>query len=480
MDDFINAQLMPIAMAFNSLIFTEISIFDAKAPLIVLWLLAAGIFFTVYFRFVSVTGIRTSLRLIRGKYTDPDKAEVGEISHFQALSTALSGTVGIGNIGGVAVAISMGGPGATFWMILAGILGMTTKFVECTLGVKYRQVNSDGTVSGGPMFYLLKGLAAGGHPLLGRCLGFFYAITITLCAYGIGNMFQANQVVSQWIYITGGDGSWLSGRAWIMGLFLAVIVGAVIIGGVKSIGKVTAKLVPFMAVFYIIGALIVLIDHSANIHYAISQIITGAFSPVGVAGGAVGVMVIGIQRALFSNEAGIGSASIAHSAVRTNNPVSEGYVALLEPFTDTVVICTLTALTIITTIYTPELANSGLTGVQITSQAFSQTAAWAPYPLGVAIFLFGLSTMIAWAYYGLQGWIYLFGHSKVKDRIYMSIYLFFIVIGPSLSINAVVAFADGLIFLAAVPNILALYYLVATVKQEIISFKKWRLEKGLD
>lgn len=480
MDELINQHIAPYALALNHLVFYKLRIVGTEIPLIVLWLLVAGIFFTLYFRFVSFTGLGTAFRLVKGKYRDTERPESGEISHFQALSTALSGTVGIGNIGGVAIAISLGGPGATFWMIVAGILGMSTKFVECTLGVKYREVYDDGSVSGGPMFYLLRGLADRGHPLLGKALGFFYAIVIMLCAYGIGNMFQANQVVSQLTLVTGGQDSWFAGQAWIPGLVIAFIVGAVIIGGIKSIGQVTSKLVPFMAIFYFIGSIAVLIDHADRIPMALQQIITGAFAPEGVAGGAIGVMVIGIQRALFSNEAGIGSASIAHSAVKTNNPVSEGYVALFEPFADTVVICTLTALVILTTIYTPELASSGLTGVQITSTAFSQTMSWAQYPLAFAIFLFGISTMISWSYYGLQGWIYLFGHSKLKDRIYMAIYLFCAVIGPSLSLKTVLLISDAMIFLASVPNILAMYYLVGVVKSEKQAFKQWRLTRGLD
>ena len=320
----------------------------------------------------------------------------------------MSGTVGIGNIGGVAVAVTIGGPGATFWLILAGFLGMSTKFVECTLGVKYRNENPDGSVSGGPMYYLRKGFEDRGMPQFGRYIGGFYAIGIFVGALGIGNMFQSNQAYVQLNHVAGGA---LDGLGWLVGLILAGVVFSVIIGGIKSIAKVTEKVVPFMAVFYCVFAIIVIILNYDSIPAAIGNIFQGAFTGEGVAGGALGAMIIGFQRAVFSNEAGIGSASIAHSAVRTDEPVTEGYVSLLEPFIDTIVICTITALVIGTSqVAQPGFAGDA-TGVAMTSLAFERQFSWFPYPLALAAVLFAFSTMIAWSYYGIKGWSYLFGES---------------------------------------------------------------------
>ncbi|MFT7384134.1 MAG: AGCS family alanine or glycine:cation symporter, partial [Urechidicola sp.] len=338
-DEFINSQFAPVAEMVAAVVFFSVPLLGAELPLVVLWLVFAGIFFTVYFRFLGFHGFRHALRITRGDFDDPKHP--GEVSHFQALATAVSGTVGIGNIGGVAIAISMGGPGATFWLIVAGLLGMSTKFVECTLGIYYRKYNADGSVSGGPMYYLERGLAELGKARLGRGLGVFYAMGIVIGCLGIGNMFQANQAYLQVVTITGGDTSWLADKGWLFGLVLALIVALVILGGIKSIARVTAKVVPFMAVLYCGGAIVILMMNYEAIPFAIEAIFFGAFSADSVSGGLLGVIIIGFQRAAFSNEAGIGSAAIAHSAVKTTNAITEGYVAMLEPFIDTVVICTL-------------------------------------------------------------------------------------------------------------------------------------------
>ncbi len=353
-------------------IFSSFSVSGVQVPFVLVWLLFAATFFTLYFRFINLRAFRHGFQLVRGDYSDPLAA--GEVTHFQALATALSGTVGLGNIAGVAVAVSLGGPGATFWMILAGLLGMSSKFVECTLGVKYRNEYTDGTVSGGPMYYLSKGLAERSEKLrtLGKVLAVLFAIFCIGGSFGGGNMFQANQSFKQLVAVTGGDASWLADKGWLFGVVIATLVGLVIIGGIQGIARVTSKIVPFMGVLYVAAGLIIIGMHLADVPAAFAAIVNGAFTAQGIAGGVVGVLIQGFKRAAFSNEAGIGSAAIAHSAVRTNRPVTEGFVALYEPFIDTVVVCTITALVIIVTgTWDPSVDPSQ--GVALTSAAFEST-----------------------------------------------------------------------------------------------------------
>ena len=461
-DETINGITAPIAIWVGSVVFFKIPVFGAQLPLVVLWLIAGAIFFKFYMRFINLRGFRHAIELVRGDYADPKSA--GEVSHFQALATAVSGTVGIGNIGGVAVAVTVGGAGATFWLILAGFLGMSTKFVECVLGVKYRNENPDGSVSGGPMYYLRKGFAERGMERFGKYIGAFYAIGILIGALGIGNMFQSNQAYVQLNHVSGGL---LDGLGWLVGIILATVVFLVIVGGIKSIAKVTEKIVPFMAVFYCLFAVIVIILNYASLPAAVVNIFTGAFSPEGVAGGALGAMIIGFQRAVFSNEAGIGSASIAHSAVQTNEPVTEGYVSLLEPFIDTIVICTITALVIGTSnVAQPGFAGDA-TGVAMTSLAFERQFSWFPIPLAFAAVLFAFSTMIAWSYYGLKGWTYLFGEDEKTQRAYKVIFCVFVALGCMVQLGPLLDISDAFVFLICVPNILGMYFLAPIVKREL-------------
>ena len=399
-------------------------------------------------------------------------AASGEISAFQALSTAISGTVGIGNIAGVAIAISLGGPGATFWMFVAGFLGMSTKFAECTLGVHYRRRNPDNSVSGGPMYYLEGGLAERGMPRLGKGLGLFYAVSMMIGCLGIGNMFQANQAASIITTVTGGAGSPLAGNNWVIGLVMAIIVALVIIGGIRSIARVTARLVPFMTVLYVLSAIVVIGINAEKLPWALAAIAKGAFSPEGVTGGIIGVIIIGFRRAVFSNEAGLGSASIAHSAVRTDYPATEGYVALLEPFIDTLVICTLTALVITTTIYHPELAGAGISGIEMTTRAFGQTLGWSPVPLSIAAVLFAFSTMISWSYYGLKAFTYVAGEGYLGETIYKLVFLGCIILGASIQLQALIDLSDALVFVVAIPNLIGLYLLAPVVKKEIRRYRR--------
>lgn len=432
-------------------------------PFIVIWLVIGAIFFTLRMGFVNIRGFKHSIQLARGYYDEGDAP--GQVTHFQALATAVSGTVGLGNIAGVAVAVSLGGAGATFWMIFAGLIGMSSKFVECTLGVKYRDILPDGRVFGGPMNYLIKGLDAQGKGKLGKVLAYFFAVLCIGASFGGGNMFQANQSFAQ----LQGQFAFLTGHGFWFGVVTAILVGAVIIGGIKSIANVTGKIVPLMASVYVISALIIVIMHIENIGPAFGEIISGAFDPGALKGGIIGVLVVGFQRAAFSNEAGVGSAAIAHSAAKTKHPVSEGFVALLEPFIDTVVVCTLTALVLI---FTGFHRVEGLSGSQLTSDAFGSVITWFPYVLAGAVFLFAFSTMISWSYYGMRAWTFIFGKSRKTELVYKFIFLLFVIIGASVSLGAVLDFSDMMILAMSFPNIIGLYLMSGEVKEDLNSYWK--------
>ncbi|MDJ0834647.1 MAG: alanine/glycine:cation symporter family protein [Gammaproteobacteria bacterium] len=479
-DETVNQLFSSSTGWFVSFIFSPFP--GTSFPWIVGWLVIAATVFSFYFAFIQFRAFKHSISLVKGDYSDPNDA--GEVSHFQALATALSGTVGLGNIAGVAVAVGIGGPGATFWMILAGLLGMASKFTECTLGVKYRNEYEDGTVSGGPMYYLTKGFAERGLPG-GKVLAVMFSVFCILGALGGGNMFQANQAHQQISSIFGGY------PGWITGVIFAAVVFAVIVGGLKSIARVTEKVVPFMGIMYVGAALIILIVNYDKIGWAFGQIFAGAFTGLGVAGGMVGALIQGFKRAAFSNEAGVGSAAIAHSAVRTKEPITEGFVSLLEPFIDTVVICTMTALVIIITgqlMIDPVTGNylvedgtimtvDGTSGVSLTSAAFASAIGWFPYILAVAVVLFAFSTMISWSYYGLKAWTFLFGEGKSKEITFKVIFCIFVIIGAAANLGPVIDFSDAAIFAMAVVNILGLYFLMPIVKRELNSYLS-RLESG--
>lgn len=439
----------------------------APIKLIVVWLILGGLFFTIFMRFINIRGFKHSINLIRGKYDKPGTG--GEVSHFQALTTALSATVGLGNIAGVAIAVAIGGPGATLWMILAGLLGMSSKFTECTLGVKYRKINKRGEVSGGAMYYLRDGLKRKNLGVLGHILAVTFAILVIGGSVGGGNMLQANQAFKQFetfFPTMNHHGFWY-------GLAMALLVGLVIIGGIKSIAKVTSKIVPFMAILYVVTALIIIGMNIDNTGHAFALIWNGAFSAEALKGGFIGVLIFGFQRGAFSNEAGVGSASIAHSAARTDEPVSEGIVALLEPFVDTVVICTMTALVIIFTGFAEN--TQGFEGVELTSAAFGKVFPWFPYLLLVAVTLFAFSTLISWSYYGLKGFDYLFGGysqklfktRRVSDTFYQLLFLAAIIIGASSSLDSVMDFSDMMVLCMAFPNMIGLVILAPEVKRDL-------------
>ena len=492
-DEKIDGFFRPIADWVGSIIFYPISFGDHSVPIVLFVLIGGALFFTIYFKFANFTLIGKAIKVVRGDYDQIDKhgANVaegdstpggdvfesikvedseGEVTHFQALTAALSATVGLGNIAGVAVAIAVGGPGATLWMILAGLLGMASKFVECTLGVKYREVTEDGTVHGGPMYYLSKGLKEKGLAKLGKVLAVFFAIMCVGGSFGGGNMFQANQAAAQITERFGIEGG---AAGFIFGIIMAIIVGVVIIGGIKRIGSVTEKVVPFMAAIYVGAALIIIGMNYSVVPKAFGMIFNGAFTPDAALGGVLGVLIVGFQRAAFSNEAGVGSAAIAHSAVKTKYAASEGIVALLEPFIDTVIICTMTALVIIITnieggflVYGAE----GVQGVELTTTAFESAIPGFSWVLTMAVVLFAISTMLSWSYYGLQAWKFLFGRGNTADIVYKVMFLLFVVVGASISLGAVIDFSDAMIFAMVFPNVIGLLFLAPVVRDELKKF----------
>lgn len=496
LDEKFNEWFKPISDAWGGIVFYPVTFpGGVQMPLVIILLLSAGLIFTVIFKFVNFRLFPTAINIVRGKYDDVDHHEVdkkafvnqvdgdivdtiaiegkeGEVSHFQALTAALSGTVGLGNIAGVAIAISLGGPGATFWMIVAGLIGMSSKFVECTLGVKYRDIGKDGTVFGGPMYYLSRGLAETGKKGLGKVLAVVFAIMCVGGSFGGGNMFQANQAAQQFNSMIGASST---SAGVVFGILMALLVGVVIIGGIKRIGKITEKIVPFMVGIYFVAALVIIFANIDLLGHAFYQIFDGAFNAKGITGGLLGVLIIGFQRAAFSNEAGVGSAAIAHSAVKTKFPASEGLVALLEPFIDTVVVCTMTALVIIITNGDGSIMEYGVKapdGVLATSKAFASVIPWFPYVLTLAVVLFAISTMLSWSYYGLQAWMYLFGRSKVSDYSYKVLFCIFIVIGSAVSLGAVTDFSDAMIFAMAVPNLIGCFLLFPKVREELVRYIK--------
>jgi AGCS family alanine or glycine:cation symporter len=434
----------------------------SKIFFVVVWLMLATVFCTVYFGFINFRGLKHTFRILRESEKHADAP--GEVTHFQALCTALSGTVGLGNIAGVGVAIAIGGPGATLWMILAGFLGMSAKFLECSLAVKYRKINDDGSISGGPMYYLTEGLALKNMPAFGKGLAMCFAFCCVLGSFGGGNMFQVNQAYQAVSGVFGGAEGPLADKGWLFGLIIAVLVGFVIIGGIKRIAQVTGKLVPFMAVFYVISCAVIILANFSRIGEVVGIIFNSAFDPGSIKGGIIGVMIAGFQRATFSNEAGIGSAAIAHAAVKTNEPLTEGFVAMIGPFVDTVIICSMTALVIV---FSGTYTDPSLEGVGLTTKAFADVFDWFPNLLSLAILLFAFSTMISWSYYGNKAWNYMFGESKTGSLIYKLIFCGFIVVGSATNLGSVIAFSDASIFAMGLFNVIGLYILAPVIKKDL-------------
>ncbi len=467
----VDKYLAPVSDAFSKVVFYDIPIFDAKIPISILWILIGGIMFTLLLKGIALWGFKHASMLLLKKPTDGEKSSgSGEVSSLQALSTALSGTIGIGNIAGVAIAISIGGPGAAFWMFVGAFLGMSLKFVEASLAVKYRRFNADGSVSGGPMYYISHGLTRKNLRWLGQPLALIFAVLLIPGALGGGNMLQVNQATAQVINIAGGESSFLGHYPWIVGLVVAVVVGFVIVGGIKSIANVTSKIVPFMCMLYVGLAFLIIVLNFTQIPHAIWLVIKQAFVPDAVYGGVAGTIIIGLRRSVQSNEAGTGSAPIAYATVKTKEPISQGFVSLLEPFL-TACLCSLSGAAIILT-GAYKNYQSGISGVELTSEAFQKVFEWAPYVLAAVIILFALSTIISWAYYGQKGWTYLFGENKKGIIIYQIIFCLTIVIGSTMNLKSIVDFTDAGLLAMAVPNIIAMYILFPDLKKDIRHYCK--------
>lgn len=477
-DEIINQTFAPIADCASSIVFYSVPIMDGsggvliEVKLLLIWLVMAALFFTVYLNFINFRYFKMAIDVVRGKYDKDDDA--GQVSSFQALAASLSGTVGLGNIAGVAVAISVGGPGATIWMILMGFFGMSSKFAEAALGVKYRHhpdPNDPSVISGGPMYYLRDAFANRNMPLLGAFFASLFAICCIGGAVGGGNMFQANQAYQQVVNVTGGDASFFADKGWLFGLGLSLLVGVVIVGGIKSIASVASKLVPLMGLIYMLAGLIVLVIFYQQIPSAFVAIWDSAFSMQAGFGALLGGILNGIQRAAFSNEAGLGSAAIVHSTAKTNSHISQGMVAMLGPFIDTVVICTMTALVItVTGAYANVPEGVDVQGVSLTSEAFAAGISWFPYVLALTVFLFAYSTMITWSYYGEKALTFLCGENKALGYAYKFAFCAFVVIGSSTELSSIVNFSDAMILSLAIPNIVGLYILAPELKADLKDF----------
>lgn len=465
--DAIDNAVAPISDAVSSVIFYSVPIFGVSLPLVVVWLIAAALIFTVSLRFVNLTGFGHALALVSGKATHHLKAGDGEISHFAALSSALSGTVGLGNIASVPVAIALGGPGAVFWMILAGFFGMSSKFAECALAVKYRRVQPDGRTIGGPMFYIEDVFRRRGLKTVGKAAAIFFAV---MAMGGSVSVFQVNQSFAQFRSVTGID------APLVFGVIMAGLVAVVILGGIKRIGKVSSFLVPFMGLLYLGCGLVIIALNIENVPAAISSIVGGAFGLEAAGGGFVGALINGVRRATYSNEAGIGSSAIAHSAVKTSEPMTEGFVASLEPFIDTIVICTITALVVVVTgAYEPFLFNPDVRGIEITSAAYESAFPWFPVLLLIASLLFAFTTLVSWSFYGAQAAAYVFGPSKVVDVAFKLILCLLLSTGAAISLSSIIDFIDSMLFGMCIPNIIALYLLLPELKRDLAEYdRKYR------
>ena len=466
-DEFMDKHVAPISDAVAKLIFFPINICGNDVPLIIFWVLIAGFFFTFYFKGISVWGFKHALDVV-AKPAEKHNDGCGEVSSFQALATALSGTIGIGSIAGVAISISIGGPVAAFWIFAGALLGMSIKFVEATLAVKYRRFNLDGSVSGGPMHYIAHGLTRKKMRWLGQPLSVLYAI---LCIGGGitgGNMIQINQTAHQIVFITGGSHSIFHGYTWLIGLVAAILIGMVIVGGIKSIAKVTTILTPTMCLLYIVSGLIVILANFMNIPHAIALIVREAFHPTAVAGGVIGTIIIGLRRSVQSNEAGTGAAAIVYATAQTKEPVSQGFVALLETFL-TGVLCLFTSFAIVFSGACTHAAKE-ISGIELASNAFQSVIPFFPIILSIIAVMFALSTLISWAYYGQKAWTFLFGEGKKRVLAFNLIYCLFIIIGSAMNVKSVIDITDAMMVALCVPNIIVLYILCPEIKRDLKSY----------
>lgn len=461
-----DTTLTGISDAIQSVIFWGPEISGVSVPLLVIWLAAGAIFFSFYLGFPNILHFKHAMRCLGNKYDEPDAK--GQTSNFESLAACLSATIGLGNIAGVAVAISLGGPGAALWMMLLGVFGMGSKFAEVSMGHKYRQFPDEmrpDEVSGGPMYYLKEAFARYNFPTVGKIIAAIFAVTVIGGAIGGGNMFQSNQLFEQTLRATGGENSVFYEKGWIFGLVLAAITGLVILGGLKSIAGVASKLTPIMAILYTISGLVVIFVNYENIPSAIGTIVTASFSPEAGLGGLIGAIIAGVKRAAFSNESGLGTAAIIQASAKTKFHVRQGLVGGLGPFFDTVVVCTITALVIVVSgVYQN---GNGLSGIDMTSRAFETVIPWFEYALLVCVALFAFSTIIVYAYYGEKAAGYLFGDNKAVAMTYRVTYLAFVVIGASASLGTIIDMSDALFLSMAIPNMIGLFLLAPEIKRDL-------------
>ena len=463
----IEKYVAPVSNKVSSVMFFPVNIFGAQVPIIILWILIAGIFFTLYFRGIAVWGLKHSFDLLKKPQTNQAG---GEISPLGALMTALSGTVGLGCIAGVAISISIGGPGAAFWIMFGAILGMALKFSEVSLSLKYRKFLPDGSIAGGPMHFIAHGLTRRRMRWLGQPLAVIFAFLCIGGAITGGNMVQINQTTRQIINIAGGENGILHGYNWLVGLVCAILMGMIIIGGIKVITKVAMKAVPLMVYLYLFAGVVILIANWHNLPHAFYISIKEAFIPQSVAGGIIGIMIIGMRRSVQTNEAGTGSAPIAYATAQTDEPISQGFIALLEPFL-TGLVCLLSAGIIISSgVYLNY--TKGVSGIELTSSAFGATFSWFPYVLSVIVILFALTTLISWSYYGQKAWNYIVGEGKKRTLFYQLFFLSFTVIGSVMNIKTIIDLTDAMMLGMAVPTCLTMYLMAPELKRDLIEYCK--------
>ena len=473
-DEFVENYIGKITDKIADLVFFPIDIFGAKIPIIILWILIAGIFFTIYFKGIAIWGFKHSLNLI--SQARKNNGGDGEVSSFQALATALSGTIGMGSIAGVAIAISIGGPGAAFWILVGSVFGMSLKFAEASLALIYRTFNSDGSVSGGPMHYIAHGLTRKKLRWLGQPLSVLFAIVFIGGAFTGGNLIQINQITQLIVQVTGGENSFFFNNCWVMGLIFAVLVGMITIGGIKSIAKVTEKIVPFMCMLYIFGGIAIVLTHLTLIPHTLAIIFKQAFFPESVAGGIFGTIIIGLRRSVQTNEAGTGSAPIVYATAKTSEPVSQGFISMVEPFICGL-LCLLTAFIVtVTGTYVPSVPGK-IEGIEMVSSAFASVFPFFPKVLTIVVLLFGLSTIISWAYYGQKCWNFLFGEGFKRSIVFHIIYCLVIIIGSELNVKSVINIVDAMMLSTSVPNIIAIYILGPEIKEELLKYcNKFNIE----
>ncbi|MDR1168750.1 MAG: alanine:cation symporter family protein [Heliobacteriaceae bacterium] len=468
LDSVIDSLLSPAADRISRIIFYSVVINGVEVQLLVVLLITAAFYFTLRTKFIGIWGFRHALKLIAGNFKHKEiikKKKRGEVSSFQALSATISASAGIGNVAGSAAAVSVGGPGVIFWMVIAGFFSMALKFSEVLLGIKFRKINQDGTTAGGPMYYITGGLKHTKLAPFAPYLAKIYAVCCVLAMIGGWNLFQINAMTAQITEVTGGTESFFAGRGWLLGAIIAVITFATVIGGIKAIGRFTEKVTPVMCILYVLSAFTICLFNITHIPEAVVLIIKEAFKPQAVQGGVFACMLWGFRRAMFANEAGLGTAPIAFSAVKTSKPAAQAFIAMLQPFVDTVIVGSATAFIIVVSgVYKDA---GGLAGIELTSRAFAGVCPFFPVLLTIIAGFFVLSTLLCGSYYGVKGWNFLFGDTKLTTRTFQVIYCVFIIAGSAMNFKSIINLSDGFTLFLAVPNLISVFILSNVVIKEL-------------